>query len=45
LTCGSDSGSLEEVIRIADEKEDQSLQLQKLALVLEAIRLVVELLR
>ena len=32
-------------MNIAEEKEDQSQYLQKLALVLEAIRLMVELLR
>ncbi len=45
MTCGSDSGSLEGVTDIANEREDQGFALQKLALVLEAIRLLVELLR
>lgn len=45
MTCGSDSGSLEGVTDIANEREDQGHALQKLALVLEAIRLLVELLR
>lgn len=45
MSCGSDSDSLEEVIRIADKREDRGLALQILALVLSAIRLIVELLR
>ena len=45
LPCGPGFGTLEEVDRIADKREDRGPWLPGLALVLEVIRLLVELLR
>ncbi len=44
-SCGFGLRSLEEVIRISEKREDQSQSLTKLALVLNIVRLIVELLR
>ena len=45
MPCGPGFGTLEEVDKIADKREDRGLWLAGLALVLEVIRLLVELLR